>query len=134
MRSVLRLLFTVFISALAVTPAAPADDATFYTATYVEVAPASTGEAAGLLRQYREGSRRDGGNVRTEVLQRIDRPNQFIVLGAWRDQKAFEGYTTAVSTKELREKLQPILASPNDERLHNSARQNRSSELFKTKL
>ena len=120
MRSVLRLLVTGFISALGVTPAAPADDATFYTATYVEVAPASTGEAAGLLRQYREGSRRDGGNVRTEVLQRIDRPNQFIVLGAWKDQKAFEAYATAVSTKELREKLQPLLASPNDERLHNA--------------
>ena len=118
MRSILRLLLAVFMSAFAVTPAAA--DATFYTATYVEVVPPSTVEGAGLLRQYREGSRRDAGNVRTEVLQRLDRPNQFTVLAAWKDQKAFEAYAAAAPTKELREKLQPLLASPNDERLHNA--------------
>ena len=119
MRSFIRLLLAFAMSALGVTPAAPADEATFYTATYVEVVPPSTAQGAALLRQYREASRKDAGNVRFEVLQRIDRPNQLTVLAAWTDQKAFEAHLAAAATREFRDKLRPLLASPNDERLHN---------------
>ena len=85
MRSGIRLLLGLAMSALGVTPAAPADDATVYIATYVEVVPPSTAQGTALLRQYREASRKDPGNLRIEVLQRIDRPNQFTVLAAWKD-------------------------------------------------
>ena len=87
MRSGIRLLLGLAMSALGVTPAAPADDATVYTATYVEVVPPSTAQGTALLRQYREASRKDRGNLRIEVLQRIDRPNQFTVLAAWKDRR-----------------------------------------------
>jgi len=103
------------MSALGVTPAAPADDATVYTATYVEVVPPSTTQGTALLRQYREESRKDRGNLRIEVLQRIDRPNQFTVLSAWKDADALEAHAAA---RELRAKLAQILASPSDERVH----------------
>ena len=119
MRSFVRLLLGFAMSALGVTPAAPADDATFYTATYVEVVPPSTAQGAALLRQYREASRKDAGNVRFEVLQRLDRPNQLTVLAAWTDQKAFEAHLAAAATREFRDKLRPLLSSPNDEPLHN---------------
>ena len=116
MRPSIRLLLAFAMSALGVTPAVHAADATFYTATYVEVVPPSAAEGAALLRQYRQ----DAGNLRFEVLQRLDRPNQFTILAAWPDQKAFEAHTAAASTRELRDKLRPLLASPNDERLHNA--------------
>jgi quinol monooxygenase YgiN len=108
------------MSALGMNPAAHAVDATFYTATYVEVGPPSAVEGAGLLRQYRQASGQDAGNLRFEVLQRIDRANQFTILAAWTDQKAFEAHGAAASTKEFRDKLRPLLASPSDERLHNA--------------
>ena len=104
------------MSAVGVTPAA-AQDAAFFTATYVEVAPPSTGAAAQLLRQYRDAVRAQPGSARIEVLQRIDRPNQFTILGAWTDQKAFEAHAGSAAA-ELRDKLAPLLMSPNDERLH----------------
>jgi len=106
------------LSALGMTPAVHAADATFYTATYVEVVPPSATDGATLLRQYGQATRQDAGNVRVEMLRRLDRPNQFTILAAWTDDKAFEAHAAAASTTEFRDKLRPLLASPNDERLH----------------
>jgi len=106
------LIFAVAVSALGVSGAAPAEDpAALHTATYVEVAPPSTAQAAALLRQHRQAA----GALRTEVLQRVDRPNQFVVLAVWKDPKAFEGSPAVTG---LREVLRPLLVSPLDERLH----------------
>ena len=44
--------------------------------------------APAALHAYRDAARKDA--VSLDVFQRIDRPNQFVVLGAWADQKAFE--------------------------------------------
>jgi quinol monooxygenase YgiN len=120
MRWLIRLVLGVSMATLAVTPLAQGADATFYTATYVEVVPPSATEAAASLRQYRQASRADTSALRVDVLQRIDRPSQFVILAAWTDQKAFEAHTVATAAKELRAKLGRLLASPNDERGHNS--------------
>ncbi len=113
-----RLVLGVAMSVLGVSPAASADDPPFYTVTYVEVVPPATVQGAAGLRQYGEASRREAGNLRVEVLQRIDRPNHFAVLALWKDQKAFEAHRAAAPMNELRDKLQALLAGPNDERLH----------------
>jgi quinol monooxygenase YgiN len=113
-----RVLLGIALAVLGVTSAAHADSATFYTVTYVEVVAPAAAQAAALVRQYAEATRKETGAVGVESLQRIDRPNQFVVLGAWTDQKVFEAHQAAASTKELAGKLQPLLASPNDLRLH----------------
>jgi quinol monooxygenase YgiN len=106
------------MAALGVTSAAHADSATFYTVTYVEVVTPSATAAAAAVRQYAEATRKEPGAVRVESLQRIDRPNQFVVLAAWTDQKAFEAHQASASAKEFGAKVQPLLASPTDQRLH----------------
>jgi quinol monooxygenase YgiN len=118
MRSLIRLVLGLAMSALGVSSAARADSTTFYTVTYVEVVPPSAAQGATLLRQYGQTSRKAAGAVRVEVLRRIDRPNQFTVLAVWTEQKAFEAYQAAPSTKELQARLEPLLASPTDQRLH----------------
>ena len=118
MHAFVRILLGTALVVLGVTEAARADTTTFYTVTYVEVIPPSTSQATAMLRQYGEASRKEAGAGRVEVLQRIDRPNQFAVLAAWTDQKVFEAHQAAPSTKEFHAKLQPLLASPNDLRLH----------------
>jgi len=57
-----------------------ASDAAVYTVSYIEVMPASQGETIALLRQYREASRKEEGNVRLEVLQQHSRPDHFVLL------------------------------------------------------
>jgi quinol monooxygenase YgiN len=97
---------------------ADAETAALYTVTYVEVGATSAALGAGLVRRYGESSHRAAGAVRVEVLQRIDRPNQFTMLVAWTDQQAFEAHQAAQATRDLHDGLQPLLASPHEQRLH----------------
>ena len=104
----------------AMTFGAQAQDAAFYTVTYVEAAPASANAALPVLKAYRDAGRKDDGAVRFELLRGISRPNQFTVLGVWKDQKAFEAHAAAAHTKQMNEKIAPLLAAPNDTRQHNA--------------
>jgi quinol monooxygenase YgiN len=119
MRSIAAVVLGLVASVLAMTSDASAQGATYYTVTYVEVGPPSTAQAAALVRQYGETGRKDAGAVRVEVVQRIDRPNQFTVLAAWTDQQAFDAHQATPATRQFHARLQPLLASPNDLRLHN---------------
>ena len=101
------------------TPAAVAQTATFYTVTYVEVGPVLAKVGAAALKTYREGARKDAGAVSLEVLQRIDRPNNFVVLGSWTNQLAFDAHAAGDHVKKLNKKLATTLAAPNDTRQHN---------------
>jgi quinol monooxygenase YgiN len=93
-------------------------DAAVYVVAYFEVMPASTTEAAALLRQYGEASRTDAGLVGLEVLQQWARPDHFAMVGTWQDQKAFEAHGSAAHTRAMHERLQTLRCSPYDERLH----------------
>jgi quinol monooxygenase YgiN len=101
-------------------PAAVAQNATFYTATYIEVGPVLAKVGAAALKTYRDAARKDAGVVHLEVYQRIDRPNQFVVLGSWTNQMAFEAHGTGEHLKKLNEKLGTTLAAPSDTRQHNA--------------
>ncbi len=103
---------------LAGPPAALAQNATLYTVTYIEVGPVLTRIAAAALNAYRDAGRKDQGAASLEVLQRIDRPNQFVVLGSWTDQKAFEAHSAGEHARRLNDKLATMLAAPNDTRQH----------------
>src|SRR5215207_10039017 len=48
-----------------------------YTVTYIEVLPSAKADAAVLVKEYAEASRRQEGTVRLEALQRTDRTNHF---------------------------------------------------------
>src|SRR5437016_13601286 len=123
-RNMYRFLYLLCILALPVLGlayAARADDASeaaVYTVSYIEVMPSAQGETMTLLRQYREASRKEEGNVRLEVLQQNGRPDHFVLLATWKDQKALDTHGMATHTAQLREKLQPLRVSPFDERLH----------------
>ena len=101
-------------------PAAQAQQATFYTATYVELAPTAAKQGAALLKTYRDAGRKDQGNLRFELVQRIDRPSQFTVLGSWTDAKAFAAHAGTPATKQANEKIGPLQAAPSDTREHNA--------------
>lgn len=120
MRGFTRLLLGVATAVLGVTGTAPAAETTIYTVTYVEVGPASAASGGAAIRQYGEASRRADGSLRVELLQRVDRPHHFAILAVWKDAQAVEAHRAGAAARELREKLQPLLASPNDERVHHA--------------
>ena len=108
--------------AMAFTPilaqAAQAQDAPVYVVSYIEVAPTAGGTAAGLLRQLATMSRKDDGNTRFDILQRLAPSNQFAIVAIWKDQKAYEAHAAAAHSKEFRDKIKPHLISAIDDRLH----------------
>jgi quinol monooxygenase YgiN len=87
--------------------------------TYVDVYPNFAGEAAALLSQMAAETRKEPGSIRYDVLRDTSRPNHFAIVEVWQTRQAFDAHTIAPHTRSLREKLQPNLGSPYDERLYN---------------
>ena len=88
--------------------------------TYIEVGTAADKDGLALLKQYRDASRKDDGNLRSEVAQEIGRANRFVVLEIWKDQAAFDAHGKSPGTGTFREKLKAIQNAPYDERVHNT--------------
>jgi quinol monooxygenase YgiN len=91
-----------------------------YVVTHVDVAgtPAIVAEATRLLKEFSAESQKDPGVVRFELLLQDGRLNHFTIVSVWQTRDAFEGHSGAEHTKRFREKIQPMLGSPFDERLH----------------
>ncbi|HUD86390.1 MAG TPA: antibiotic biosynthesis monooxygenase [Xanthobacteraceae bacterium] len=118
----MRLLFQLAIALVvtaALVPAAYAQSSAAYLATYVEVMPNAVGSGAALLKQYRDLSFKEDGNLRVDVLQEIERPNRFVIVEAWRDKAALDAHAQAASTLQFRDKLKAIADAPYDERINN---------------
>ena len=89
-----------------------------YVVTHVDVTPNFTADATKTLRDFGTESRKDPGAVRFEVLQQDSRPNHYTIVEVWQTRQAFEAHSAMEHTKRYREKLQPMLGSPFNERLH----------------
>src|SRR5262245_65936050 len=79
-------LATIMTAAGAGTAPAQAQDAgTVSIVTYVEVQPKAKGEAADLLAEFRDASRKDDGNLAADVVESMTRPGHFAILTAWKE-------------------------------------------------
>ena len=86
--------------------------------THIDLFPAGTGTGITLLKQFAASTLKEKGCLRFEILQQEGRPNHFTVDAMWKDKSAFDAHDSAPYTKEFREKMQPLIGSPWDERLH----------------
>ena len=90
-----------------------------YVVTHVDIGgPALAAEGGKLLQQFATDSVKDPGSVRFELLREPNRINHFTIVEVWQSKQAFETHLTLPHTKAFREKIQPLLGSPFDERLH----------------
>jgi quinol monooxygenase YgiN len=89
-----------------------------YVITHVDVIPPFTSDGRALLKEFAAASRKDPGAIRIEVCEELGRPNHSTVIEVWKDRKLYEGHLAADHTRAFRAKLQPMLGSPFDERLH----------------
>ena len=98
---------------------AEARSGALYVVTYIDVFPNFTDDTVKALRQFATDSRKDQGSVRFEFLQDVVRKNHFSIVEVWQNQKAYDAHLTQQHSKLFREKIQPGLGSPFDERLYN---------------
>jgi quinol monooxygenase YgiN len=108
-------LLAMALTPILAAPAAHAQNAAVYVVSYVDVAPATSATAGGLLRALATASRKDDGNMRFEALQRTAPPNQFAIVSIWRDQKAYDAHAANAHGKEFRDKIKPHLISAIDD-------------------
>jgi quinol monooxygenase YgiN len=110
----------VLIATAALVSSAHAQNNAVYLATYVEVMPNAVAPGTALLKQYRDASVKEDGNLRAEALAEIERPNRFVVIETWRDKAALEAHGQSAATSKFRDKLKPIADAPYDERITNA--------------
>jgi quinol monooxygenase YgiN len=96
----------------------PNPDAPIYVVRYIDVLPSIKKAVNTALKQFRETCRADPGNLRCEIVERLEQPNQFVVLEIWKDQKAFDAHDTNATATAAHDKIKPMLESPYDVRIH----------------
>jgi quinol monooxygenase YgiN len=111
---------TMVIPAIAQAPSAPppVPGGVRYVVTYMEVLPTAKADALKLVRQFRDGMRKEPGNLRAEALQRIGEPHQLVLLEAWQDPAATDNHAKAPSTVQFQEQIGAIQIAPADARIH----------------
>ncbi len=99
-------------------PVASAEDSPspLYVVSYVELLPAGRDDGPLLVRRYADDLRVGKDNPGVQVLQRVDRPQQFVVIETWKNKSAFDAERAAVG--QLGDKLAGQLAAAVDQRLH----------------
>jgi quinol monooxygenase YgiN len=118
MRLLSPIVLAMTIMPLALAPQASAqEDTTGHMVTYVEVAPAAKAQAATLLKELAAASKQDAGLLRFEILERTAPSNQFVIIEAWKDEAALTAHAATAHAKQFREKMQPHLIAPIDDRL-----------------
>src|SRR5439155_674421 len=99
-------------------PPPPPPDGARYIVTYLEVMPTARANAMTMVRQFRDATRKEAGNLRAEAVTQTNRQNHFTVIELWRDSKAAEAHSMAPHTRAFREKLGPASGALYDERFY----------------
>lgn len=93
-------------------------DKPYFIVSYIEAAPGAAGKVGALIRKQVADGKKEKGNLRFEGLQRVGRPNHFVILETWADPASREAHAKASHTIGFRKALQPHLYNPYDERPH----------------
>lgn len=85
-----------------------------YAVTYIDISTDWVLQGAGLLKQYREQSRKEPGNVEFVVLQETDRPNRFVIFEGWKDDGALAAHAKGANASQFNFILEAIRNAPPD--------------------
>jgi quinol monooxygenase YgiN len=98
---------------IALAPPAPAQTAApVDVVTYLDVATDWVVQGSGLLKQYREQSAKQAGNLEFAVMQETARPNRFVIVEGWKDQAAFAAHEKSADAALFNFTLEAIRNSP----------------------
>lgn len=89
-----------------------------YIVTHVDLMPPTAEDGRKLITQFIAEAMKDSGAVRYEALVEPGRLNHVTLVSVWASREQFEKHLALPHTRQFREKLQPLLGGPLDERLH----------------
>ena len=111
--------FTAFAVAA---PGRAADNDAIYVLTHVDVFPAGKDQAATLVKQLVEDSRKDASSVRFDAVVWEGHPNHFHLIEAWAGRAAREAHALALHMRQFRGEVAPLEGAFYDERLYEPVR------------
>jgi len=117
MRTFFRLASATTLLTAALVGTAHAQSDAVYLATYVELMPNAVASGAAVLKQYRDESRKESGNLRVDVLAEIKRPNRFVIVEVWKDKVSLDAHGRSAASGQFSEKLKPLQDAPSDVRI-----------------
>jgi quinol monooxygenase YgiN len=100
------------VAASFATPASAQTTDAVYAVTYLDVSTDWVLQGSGLMKQFRDASRRQAGNLEFSILQETERPNRFVILEAWKDQSAFDAHAKSAEASHFDFVLEAIRNSP----------------------
>jgi len=89
-----------------------------YVVTHVDLMPPFAEEGGKLIKAFVLDARKDAGAVRYEAFIEPARLNHITLVSVWESRAAFDKHLTQQHTRQFREKIQPMLGGPLDERIH----------------
>jgi quinol monooxygenase YgiN len=89
-----------------------------YALTTFDVSPSATLQAIALLKQYRDATRRQAGNISVDLLQQTGLSNRFAIHESWSNRAAYDANETAPQMTALRDSLKPFAGAPLDRRIY----------------
>jgi quinol monooxygenase YgiN len=91
---------------------AQAGDEAVHAVTYLDVSTDWVLQGVGLIKQYREASAHQTGNLEFTALQEAGRPNRFVIVEGWKDQASFDAHAKSPVTAQFDFVLAAIRNSP----------------------
>ena len=85
-----------------------------YAVTYIDISAAWILQGGGLLKDFRDKSRRETDNLEFTVVQEIARPNRFVIFEGWKDQAAFDAHAKGGNAYQFNFILEAIRNAPPD--------------------
>jgi quinol monooxygenase YgiN len=116
MRPTLRFMLALIPLCMLAAAPARAQEGPIYVVRYIEAAPGTEAKTEGLLKQLAEASRKEAGNERFEILQRISPTSQFATFEIWKDKAAQDAHVAAASSKSFADAVAASLLAPIDDR------------------
>jgi quinol monooxygenase YgiN len=85
-----------------------------YAVTYIDMSTDWILQGGGLLKDYREKSRKEADNLEFTVVQEMARPNRFAIFEGWKDQAAFDAHAKGANAYQFNFILEAIRNAPPD--------------------
>ena len=85
---------------------------------HIDAVPQYAATIGGLLKDYAQHTAKEQGVKRCKIFQEVGRSNHYTIVEEWTDQAAYDTHVGDAHSRQFREKIQPMLGAPVDERLH----------------
>jgi quinol monooxygenase YgiN len=93
---------------------AQSPDAAVYAVTYIDLSTDWILQGSGLIKEFRDQSRKETDNLEFTAVQETARPNRFVLFEGWKDQATYDTHAKGANASRFGFILEAIRNAPPD--------------------